>query len=341
MYWLLLLLLAVAACGGGGSPPSEPPPNPLYVSTEGRDTNVGNADSPLHSIRKAAQLAGDGYEIVVAPGRYREEVTTDRTGKPAQGITLLADVTGARSETAPGPVIIDVSSVANASGVSLSNSSGSVIDGFTVIGAADAGIVLKSGSRNVTIRHCVIHDNLGDGVRIQDSASVELLNNLVYRNAGTGIVIAGQRNGSPDARLINNSVALNGARGVTVGTTAAASPRAFLRNNIIAANGGPGALQLRVISEVPRSDVGFDGDYDLIFPALYDPTSISGAHDLHDDPGFASVETDDYHLITESPAIDAGDDGIDPALANLLHLRTTTGSEPDGGQLDLGYHFRD
>jgi len=82
MRWLLLLLLfAVAACGGGGdAPPAEPPPNPLYVSPIGRDTNTGSLEEPLRSIRKAAQIALAGYEIIVAPGIYEEEVTTDRTG---------------------------------------------------------------------------------------------------------------------------------------------------------------------------------------------------------------------------------------------------------------------
>src|SRR5262249_48376900 len=98
---------------------------------------------------------------------------------------------------------------------------------------------------------------------------------------------------------------------------------------------------LRVISDPPRSDVGFDGDFDLVFPPLYDPPSIRGAHDLGIEPRFTSVETDDYHLITSSPAIDTGDDGIDSALRNALRLRTTTGVEPDSDQLDLGYHFRE
>jgi parallel beta-helix repeat protein len=338
MRWLLALVLLLAACGGGDTPPPNPPPNPLYVSPSGSDTNLGDVDSPLKSIHKAAQIALDDYEIFVAPGRYREEVSTDRTGTPAQRLTLLADVTGEITGSAAGEVIIDVSGIRNANGISLSNSSGTVIDGFTVVGSGDAGIVLKSGSNGVVIRNCLVHDNGGDGLRVQDSAGATLFNNLVYRNGATGIVIAGQRTGSPDAQLINNTVAFNVVRGITIGTTGAASPRALLRNNVVAENSSPDALQLRVITE-PRSDLGFDGDYDLVSPPNYDPSSLAGAHDLDVDPDFVDSGADDYHLAAGSPAVNAGDNGIAAALVAALRSRTTTGAGNDVGRLDLGFHF--
>lgn len=341
MRWLLLLALTLAACGGSGdAPPPNPPPNPLYVSTAGKDTNFGDVDAPLRTITKAAQIALDGYEIIVAPGVYREAVSTDRTGTPAQAVSLIADVTGTRTESPPGAVVINASGISKAAGISLANSADSLIEGFTIRGAVDAGIALKSGSSGVTIRNCVVHDNPGDGIRVQDASSVTVFNNLVYRNGGTGIIVAGQISGSPDASVINNTVAFNVERGITVGTTAAASPRATLRNNIIADNGDPSTLQLRVITE-PRSDLGFDGDFDLVFPANYAPPSIAGAHDVAADPDFVGSEADDYHLSAASPAINAGDDAIGGDLAAVLRPRTTTGDGPDEGELDLGYHFRE
>lgn len=341
MRWLLLSVLMLAACGGGGeAPPPNPPPNPLYVSTAGKDTNAGDVDTPLRTVTKAAQIALDGYDVVVAPGIYREAVSTDRTGTPAQAISLLADVTGTRTGHAPGAVTIDASGISKGAGIALANSSDSTIDGFTIVGAADGGITLKSGSAGVTIRNCVVHDNPGDGIRVQDSSSVTVFNNLVYRNGGTGIIIAGQIAGSPDARVFNNTVTSNIERGVTIGTTSAASPRAILRNNIIADNGGSGALELRVVTD-PRSDLGFDGDYDLVFPANYAPATIRGEHDVAADPQFVASETDDYHLVLASPAIDAGDNAIGSDLTAALRPRTTTGLGLDDGRLDLGYHFRE
>jgi parallel beta-helix repeat protein len=334
----LLLLLALAACGGGDSGAGPPPPNPLYVSPAGRDTNFGDAEAPLASIRRATQIALDGYEIVVAPGTYAEAVTTDRTGVPAQAVTLLADVTGGRTDSAPGPVLIDVSGIRGAAGISLSNSPDTVIDGFRVTGGADGGIVLKSGSDRVVIRNCEVFDNPGDGIRLQDSADVVVFNNLVTYNGQTGIVIAGQRSGSPDAVVLHNTVALNGLRGLTVGTSAAASPRALLRNNIVFQNGPPGALNIRVIT-TPRSDLGYDADYNLVFPANYDPVNLRGPSDLAVSPDFVDLTASDFRLNPSSLAIDAGDDSLAPVYRSPLRNRTTTGRGPDGGRIDLGYHF--
>jgi parallel beta-helix repeat protein len=336
---LLLFLVALAACGGSSdAPPPDPPPNPLYVSPAGRDTNPGDLESPLRSIRKAAQIALDGYEIVVAPGVYAEEVTTDRTGTPAQAISLIADLTGSRTESEPGEVVIDVTGVANAAGISLSNTSDVLIDGFTVTGSSDGGIVLKSGSNRATIRNCIVSDNPGDGIRLQDSGAATLFNNLVFRNGKTGIVIAGQRSGSPDARVINNTVAANGLRGITIGTTSAASPRAFLRNDILFENGDSGDLQLRVITD-PRSDVGFDGDYNLLSPSTYEPSSLRGEHDLVGTPQFVNAGGGNYHLAPSSPAIDAGDSDLGVVQVSALRARTTTGDGLDDDEIDLGFHF--
>src|SRR5262245_21220937 len=102
MTLVVFLLLALAGCGGGSSPPASPPPNPIFVTTGGRDTNSGELDAPLRSIKKAAQLALDGYEIIVAPGTYTEEISTDRTGTPAQAVTFTADVSGELTMGQPG-----------------------------------------------------------------------------------------------------------------------------------------------------------------------------------------------------------------------------------------------
>jgi len=338
LLWIAFALL-LAACGGSdGTPVSDPPPNPLYVSTNGLASNPGTRAAPLRSIRRAAQLAHDGYEIIVAPGTYSEEVTTDRTGTPAQAVTLRADVSGALTGEPAGAVLVDVTGTRNAAGIVLSNSSDSVIDGFRVIGSADAGIVLKSGSNRVTVRNCEVFDNPGDGIRVQDSSGVRLFNNLVHANGARGIAIVGQGSGSPDAEVIHNTVARNGERGLTVGTTAAASPRAYVRNNILFENGAPNLPHLRVITN-PRSDLGYDADFNLVHPPNYDPASSRGAADLEVSPEFVDADAGDFRLTLSSPAINAGDDSIPQSLRAPLRNRTTTGLGPDGGALDLGYHF--
>jgi parallel beta-helix repeat protein len=176
---------AASACGGSGStaPTTSPPPNPLYVSaTTGSDTNLGDQAHPLKSVSRATQLALSGYQIFVGPGTYGGGVTTVSKGTAQQGLHIIADPSGAQTgdQVHAGPVVIDATGLAE--GFQLNNSPGSLIDGFTIINATDAGIVLKSSSDNFIIQNCIIHDNPGDGIRVQDSASVLVFNNLVYSN---------------------------------------------------------------------------------------------------------------------------------------------------------------
>jgi parallel beta-helix repeat protein len=337
---LYVALLALAACGSSSDPPpEEPPPNPLYVDPTGSDNNFGDFESPLRSIRKAAQLARDDYDIIVAPGSYAEEVSTDRTGIPAQRVSFIADTNGVRTQSNPGAVIIE----AQGAGFSLGNSRGSLIEGFTVTGATAAAIEIKDGSHEVTVRDCILVDNPGHGVRVQDSAAVTVFNNLIANNGRSGILLAGQIAGSPEARVVNNTIARNGLgriseRGITVGTPQAASPRSFQRNNIVFENGPEEGAQLRVLVD-PRSDLGFDGDYQILSPPTYEPDGARGPHDRGVSPDFVDAEVGDYHLSPESPALDTGDPGLASEFRNHLRTRSATGEEVDADGRDLGFHF--
>ena len=347
--------LAVGACGGGGSspPPSTPPPcaadtKTCFVRVNGDDANSGaDANHALRTIGKAGQLARDGYTIIIGPGTYREAVTLASVGVTPNGIQFIADTTGAQTASSAGEVLIDASGTATAAGFSLSSSKGSLIDGFTITGGADAGIVIKSGksggSDDLTIQNCIVFNNPGDGIRIQDSANVLIFNNLVYGNTGTGISIAGQSAGSADAHVINNTVVANHFRGINVGTTSAASPSAFLRNNIVQDSAGD--FSIRVFTpppaSVPRSDVGYNADFNIVRPATYLPTNIAGHHDLPQDARFVDPSHGNYRLQSTSPAIDAGD-SLNTMIALQLKLRcrtTTGGSNCDLSALDLGFHY--
>src|SRR5262249_60061571 len=114
---------------------------------------------------------------------------------------------------------------------------GSVIDGFMITGGADGGIVIKGGSDDFTVRNCIVFNNPGAGIRVQDSARPLIFNNLVYGNGGQGVGIVGQGSGSPGARIFSNTFFGNGDRGITVGTSQAGSPGPLIRNNIVQLNG--------------------------------------------------------------------------------------------------------
>jgi parallel beta-helix repeat protein len=365
------LLMFLSACGGGGGESAAPPPpNPLFVSAgDGSDTNLGDRDHPLRTISNAAQLALANYTIYVGPGTYAEPqgVTTNRKGGVPQGVAFIADPSGAITGDPPGAVVLDVSAGTGA-GFNMTGAAGcdaaphtfcSIIDGFEIKGAHDAGIVIKSGSNGFIIQNCVVHDGVGDGIRVQDSANVLVFNNLVFRNSGEGIGIVGNGSGSMNATVVNNTVFGSKNYGVVIGTTNAASPGAFIHNNILQNNAllpqVDGNIKVTSVSTA-RSEVGYDGDFNLVYaPTVYAmPAGIPHAHDINEDALFVNQAAVDFHLRTSSPAIDAGGSlsnvktimvtgvGGQRASVHVLQIlegRTTTGAGVDINGRDLGYHY--
>jgi parallel beta-helix repeat protein len=339
-----IIAFVAAGCGGGGgggTPAAPPPPNPLYVRASGRDTNSGaDPANALGTISKAAQLARSGYVIIVGPGMYADGDITNQKNQMAasQGLSFIADASGAQTGDQAGAVTIKGNGTGATAGFNLSKAMGSLIDGFTITGFSDAGIVIKSSSDDLTIQNCIVTNNSGDGIRVQDSASVLIFNNLISGNGGNGIGIVGQGSGSPDAHVLSNTIVGNGtasaaARGIVVGNSNAASPNAVLHNNIVQGNAGD--ANIKVFTN-PRSDLGYDGDYNLVFPGTYLPSSIRGSHDFNGDAQF----TGDFHLQLTSPAIDRGGPlNLPNSQTTLLRARTTTGTTLDSGAFDLGFHF--
>ena len=341
-----------AACGGGTgecvrfTPTPNLPPDPLYVRASGSDTHSGaDPANALRSIARAAAIALGNYTIIVGPGTYAGGITAARQGATPDGLMFLADTTGSMTGDDAGPVVVDALGASPPAGFSLSGAANGVINGFTISGGADAGIVLKSSSDGFLIENCTVTANDGDGIRVQDSAQGVIFNNLVYRNGLSGIVIGGTARGSAGTVIFSNTIVNNNPRnlqperGITVGTTQKASAQSLVYNNIIQNNGGD--VSIKVITN-PRSDAGYDANFNLVLPATYLPTSIAGADDLGVDAGFVDQLHDDYHLQGSSPAINHATELPrlkNPAFVEQLRQQTTTGRQKDTGFLDLGYHF--
>ena len=80
----------------GTARPSAPsgPTSALYVSPAGSDTNDGTERSPLATIQAALQKATPGTVVNLAPGTYREQLTTVHDGAPGAPITIKGPETG-------------------------------------------------------------------------------------------------------------------------------------------------------------------------------------------------------------------------------------------------------
>jgi hypothetical protein len=96
---IVIILVVVIFSRMGGSDP-DPSPEPgaesaqLYVSPTGNDGNDGSQAAPLRTIQAALDEAEEGTVINLAPGEYREQITTQRDGDPGAPITIRGPENG-------------------------------------------------------------------------------------------------------------------------------------------------------------------------------------------------------------------------------------------------------
>jgi hypothetical protein len=94
---LLVTFVIFSTTGGPSQGPSSEPgaeARQIYVSPTGNDTGDGSQAAPLPSIQAALDEAEPGAVINLAPGEYREELTTMRDGEPDAPITIRGPENG-------------------------------------------------------------------------------------------------------------------------------------------------------------------------------------------------------------------------------------------------------
>jgi hypothetical protein len=96
---IAILLVFVIFSNRGGSVPDLPPEpgagsQQLYVSPTGNDGNDGSQAAPLRTIQAALDEVEAGAVINLAPGEYREQLTTQRDGEPGAPITIRGPENG-------------------------------------------------------------------------------------------------------------------------------------------------------------------------------------------------------------------------------------------------------
>jgi parallel beta-helix repeat protein len=287
---------------------------------------------PPASIADAAKKIPAGSTIIVAPGVYGP-IEIGQGDLPGS-LTLVADVTGQLTASAPAPVFINQRG--QSPGIQITGQGGILIDGFTVRGAGAAGVLLTNSPGSI-VRNCTVTGVRGDGVRVESSGGTLVFDNLIYTNSGAGIRVTG----SSGVSIINNTVYGNTSGGIVLGNSGSPSSDVVLRNNIVSTNTPTGIA-------VVASTSGYDGDYDLNNDG-YDGVS-EGPHDIAGsiadaNPLFVAPNAGDFHLGqgvagSTSPAIDAGDPATDSDLIDALTQRSTqTDGTLDVVPVDLGYHY--
>ncbi len=234
-----ITLFICALLIGGVCRAQQPPTATIFVRSTGDDSNDGSTPATaLRTIRHAAEsINNPGDYVVVGPGTYREgNISPAHNGIENHPVVFLADTTGTLTGDPPGAVIV-MPPADQTTGFILLGRHDIQIDGFTVIGASDAGIQIR-------------HDN-GSGL---NSYSVSVTNNVVRGGAKRGIDVlvddgaadsgtATTDNGSARVTVVSgNTTSDNGSSGITVQGEPSSSVTVEISNNSVTGNQGPGML---------------------------------------------------------------------------------------------------
>lgn len=202
-----------------------------------------------------------------------------------------------------------------------------------------------SGADKGLVQNTVAYGNADTGITLRSSPDMLVANNLLYGNATDGLAIGTAGGRSPRATVTNNTIYGNGGRGFLLGSGGAASEGATFVNNIIEGNVGIGVAVDRLSADsyltafnmnsdgygedTPRSPFDFEGPAGFLDPLGPDAVLASSDADfrLRQVRGGQSAD---------SRAVNAGS-----AATSEIGLggSTATGSVPDIGQIDLGYHY--
>lgn len=127
----VVLLVFLAGCGTTtGTSNGDPEPlRSIYVNgASGADSNGGTEGAPYKTIQAALDVARPGTQINVAPGTYRERLTTRANGTTKHPIVIKGPETGQNPDRRHRATVVNSGRVINI------NHNHYVLEGFTVDG---------------------------------------------------------------------------------------------------------------------------------------------------------------------------------------------------------------
>jgi hypothetical protein len=163
--------------------------------------------------------------------------------------------------------------------------------------------------------------------------NVHVYNNVSYRNGYTGLIVGGY--GNPVDRhpienvfIVNNTFYGNGSSewggGILLDNPAIEG--VVLRNNLVSQNS---VWQIYVLETIPSTH--YSVDHNLIDGFRGDlPQETLGEDAVEGDPRFRNVSAADFHLLSDSPAIDTGSSQAAP-VADFDRI-----TRPQGEGYDIG-----
>lgn len=335
-----------------------------YVATNGSDANNGSACSPWATITHADTVIGPGAVVHVAPGTYVQNISTSANGTASAPITFVSDTRwGAKIVGSADSIWLAYGSYVNIKGFDVSAANtiprmGIYVNGGShnkVVGNKVHDIVAATGGSNggaaiepgpgadySEIRENFIY-NIGvgtgnlhiQGIYVSSSQHHLVANNVVMNVAGWGIQLYHQ----PVAyvTIVNNTLVGNGG-GIVIGSDGSGSTATdynVVSNNILAYNSSEYGLR----ECCGTGNVGTHNTYSHNLFYSNSPSdwqsgmTTTPVSNVLANPGLVNYQPDgsgDYHLISGSPAVDAG------TSSNASNIDFDGGVRPIGSGFDIG-----
>ncbi|MHC4582887.1 MAG: right-handed parallel beta-helix repeat-containing protein [Planctomycetota bacterium] len=247
------------------------------------------------SVRHAVSDARNGHEIIVSPGVYQGNINF-------RGKNLTVRSTNPNDPAVVASTIIAGDGNSNLLTFSDGEDASCVLAGFTITNANN-GIYCYGSSPTIT--NCSIVGNVSAGIKLYLSSNPTISNCIIADNIGSGIVmlkqVSGRKQFFNSPTIANCTIVGNSEIGISEGIPS-------ILNSIIYDNGVQitGSSAIVTYSNVQS---GFPGE-----------------GNIDADPLFADAANGDYHLLTGSPCIDAGDPNSE----------CTFEPEPNGGIINMG-----
>ena len=348
---LTLLFLVAWLWRSQGVTPSYADPGTLYVdgATGSDDSDCSNPADPCATIGDALTQAANGDEIRVAGGTYAEGLFIDIAVRLSGGY----EAAGWTRDIVAYETIVDGGGNGSVV-VFFTGSDGAILEGFTVTGGETdpggdgGGINIRPNTGVQTISRCTITNNksggVGGGIAVASGATpiisaTKIISNEAMLEFGGGLAAWG--GASPT--LVNVLVAGNSATGV--GGLSFGDSGGVLMNVTVANNTSPGVS----VSDTPTYTVAitnsilyFNEGHDIQgsgFTISYSDVEqgvLPGPGNISEDPRFADEANGDYHLLGDSPAIDAGTNVGAPATDSEGHPRPMDGDKNGSAITDMG-----
>jgi hypothetical protein len=275
-------------------------------------------------------VTGSRPRVHVAPGTYTDKVSV--SGKMLQilayGVELspLAgpgiEVKGASTVTIEGIHVKNVGGGANGDGVrcAIDGTDSPSLTLVNVVVEGSQGKGVSATQCGISVARSVIALNAGGGINL-NSSDTSLVNNFIAKNGNGASLLGGVfLNGAGSSGEItfefNTVVGNDAVDGVVSGVQCSAVGGIVAKNSIVYGNDVVGVNQVSGNCAWAFSDIG--------------PQAQAGQGNINIAPVFESPTSNDYHLKSGSPGIDAAD----PAAT--VNIDIDGDARPAGGRSDMG-----